>query len=287
MKSADLRESAKKKGKWDMKKKKLLAFLLAAAMVCQSTVISFAQEPDGSGGTDIAVQADEAVEDVECRTYLEEERTYNGIGDRYAVPDEDVDFVKDLDSMTITVSFKTDRTGLMALAAVNSSSHTNSYISLYVTNGNTLGVELRDADQNLNGGYTQNVGTFNDNDWHTATFVIEEGVGYKLYFDQEMVREITDANTHCTGNMTWEPTSVTFGGANRISGNNYDYTGSIKNAKIYNGVASEEQIIRDHGGVVLSDPIITYDRDVFDGTNDTIVAKDEDTAAIAGSDGGL
>ena len=282
MKSADLRESAKKKGKWDMKKKKLLAFLLAAAMVCQSTVISFAQEPDGSGGTDIAVQADEAVEDVECRTYLEEERTYNGIGDRYAVPDEDVDFVKDLDSMTITVSFKTDRTGLMALAAVNSSSHTNSYISLYVTNGNTLGVELRDADQNLNGGYTQNVGTFNDNDWHTATFVIEEGVGYKLYFDQEMVREITDANTHCTGNMTWEPTSVTFGGANRISGNNYDYTGSIKNAKIYNGVASEEQIIRDHGGVVLSDPIITYDRNVFDGTNDTIVAKDEDTAAIAG-----
>ena len=265
-----------------MKKKKLLAFLLAAAMVCQSSVVSFAQEPDGSGGTDITVQADEAAEDVECRTYLEEERTYSGIGDRYAVPDADVDFVKDLSSMTITVSFKTTRGDLMALAAVNSSSHTNSYISLYVTNGNTLGVELRDADQNLNGGYTQNVGTFNDNEWHTATFVIEEGVGYKLYFDQEMVREITDANTHCTGNMTWEPTSVTFGGANRISGNNYPYIGSIKNAKIYNGVASEEQIIRDHGGVVLSDPIITYDRNVFDGTNEAIVAKDEDTATIAG-----
>lgn len=265
-----------------MKKKKLLAFLLAAAMVCQSSVVSFAQEPDGSGGTDITVQADEAAEDVECRTYLEEEKTYNGIGDRYAVPDADVDFVKDLSSMTITVSFKTTSDDLMALAAVNSSSHTNSYISLYVTKGNTLGVELRDADGNLSDNYTQSVGTFNDNEWHTATFVIEEGVGYRLYFDQEMVREITDANTHCTGNMTWEPTSVTFGGANRISGNNFPYIGSIKNAKIYNGVVSEEQIIRDHGGVVLSDPIITYDRNVFDGTNEAIVAKDEDTATIAG-----
>ena len=265
-----------------MKKKKLLAFLLAAAMVCQSSVVSFAQEPDGSGGTDITVQADEAAEDVECRTYLEEEKTYNGIGDRYAVPDADVDFVKDLSSMTITVSFKTSSTGLMALAAVNSTAHTNSYISLYVTSGNTLGVELRDADGNLSDNYTQSVGTFNDNEWHTATFVIEEGVGYRLYFDQEMVKEIPDANTYCTADMTWEPTSVTFGGANRISGNNYPYTGSIKNAKIYNGVASEEQIIRDHGGVVLEDPVITYDRNVFDGTNEAIVAKDEDTATIAG-----
>lgn len=265
-----------------MKKKKLLAFLLAAAMVCQSSVVSFAQEPDGSGGTDITVQADEAAEDVECRTYLEEERTYSGIGDRYAVPEEDVDFVKDLSSMTITVSFKTSSTGLMALAAVNSTAHTNSYISLYVTSGNTLGVELRDADGNLSDNYTQSVGTFNDNEWHTATFVIEEGVGYRLYFDQEMVKEIPDANTYCTADMTWEPTSVTFGGANRISGNNYPYTGSIKNAKIYNGVASEEQIIRDHGGVVLEDPVITYDRNVFDGTNEAIVAKDEDTATIAG-----
>ncbi len=265
-----------------MKKKKLLAFLLAAAMVCQSSVVSFAQEPDGSGGTDFTVQADEAAEDVECRTYLEEEKTYNGIGDRYAVPDADVDFVKDLSSMTITVSFKTSSTGLMALAAVNSTAHTNSYISLYVTSGNTLGVELRDADGNLSDNYTQSVGTFNDNEWHTATFVIEEGVGYRLYFDQEMVKEIPDANTYCTADMTWEPTSVTFGGANRISGNNYPYTGSIKNAKIYNGVASEEQIIRDHGGVVLEDPVITYDRNVFDGTNEAIVAKDEDTATIAG-----
>ena len=265
-----------------MKKKKLLAFLLAAAMVCQSSVVSFAQEPDGSGGTDFTVQADEAAEDVECRTYLEEERTYSGIGDRYAVPEEDVDFVKDLSSMTITVSFKTSSTGLMALAAVNSTAHTNSYISLYVTSGNTLGVELRDADGNLSDNYTQSVGTFNDNEWHTATFVIEEGVGYRLYFDLEMVKEIPDANTYCTADMTWEPTSVTFGGANRISGNNYPYTGSIKNAKIYNGVASEEQIIRDHGGVVLEDPVITYDRNVFDGTNEAIVAKDEDTATIAG-----
>ena len=266
-----------------MKKKKLLALLLAAAMVCQSGLVAFAEEPGISGAAEVTAQADETAEEAESRTYLEEERTYNGsAASRYAIPDEDVEFIKDLGSATITVSFKTESTKLMALAAVNSTVHTNSYITLYVNNGNTLGVEIRDASTNMTKGYTANVGTLNDNEWHTATFVIDEGVGYKLYFDQEMVKEVSEPETYFTKNLSWEPSSVTFGGANRLSGNSYLYTGSIKNAKLYNGVASEEQIIRDHGGVVLEDPVITYGRNVFDGTNDGIVAKDEDAAAIAG-----
>ena len=266
-----------------MKKKKLLALLLAAAMVCQSGLVAFAEEPGISGAAEVTAQADETAEEAESRTYLEEERTYDGsAASRYAIPDEDVEFIKDLGSATITVSFKTESSALMALAAVNSTVHTNSYITLYVNSGNTLGVEIRDASTNMTKGYTANVGTLNDNEWHTATFVIDEGVGYKLYFDQEMVKEVSEPETYFTKNLSWEPSSVTFGGANRISGNSYLYTGSIKNAKFYNGVASEEQIIRDHGGVVLEDPVITYGRNVFDGTNDGIVAEDEDAAAIAG-----
>ena len=266
-----------------MKKKKLLALLLAAAMVCQSGLVAFAEEPGISGAAEVTAQADETAEEAESRTYLEEERTYNGsAASRYAIPDEDVEFIKDLGSATITVSFKTVESALMALAAVNSTVHTNSYITLYVNNGNTLGVEIRDASTNMTKGYTANVGTLNDNEWHTATFVIDEGVGYKLYFDQEMVKEVSEPETYFTKNLSWEPSSVTFGGANRLSGNSYLYTGSIKNAKLYNGVASEEQIIRDHGGVVLEDPVITYGRNVFDGTNEGIVAKDEDAAAISG-----
>ena len=283
MKSADSRGTEKKKGKRPMKKKKLLAFLLAAAMVCQSGLTVFAQEPGSIDVSGAEVQADDTAAELECKTYLEEERTYNGEADsRYAVPEEDLEFINDLGSATITVSFKTESSGLMALAAVNSTVHTNSYITLYVNNGNTLGVEIRDASTNMTKGYTANVGTLNDNEWHTATFVIDEGVGYKLYFDQEMVKEVSEPETYFTKNLSWEPSSVTFGGANRISGNSYLYTGSIKNAKIYNGVASEEQIIRDHGGVVLEDPVITYDRNVFDGTNESIAAKDEDAAVIAG-----
>ena len=266
-----------------MKKKKLLALLLAAAMVCQSGLVAFAEEPGISGAAEVTAQADETAEEAESRTYLEEERTYNGsAASRYAIPDEDVEFIKDLGSATITVSFKTVESALMALAAVNSTVHTNSYITLYVNNENTLGVEIRDASTNMTKGYTANVGTLNDNEWHTATFVIDEGVGYKLYFDQEMVKEVSEPETYFTKNLSWEPSSVTFGGANRLSGNSYLYTGSIKNAKLYNGVASEEQIIRDHGGVVLEDPVITYGRNVFDGTNEGIVAKDEDAAAISG-----
>ena len=47
-------------------------------------------------------------------------------------------------------------------------------------------------------------------------------------------------------------------------------------------VAGWVENIRDHGGVVLEDPVITYDRNVFDGTNESIAAKDEDAAVIAG-----
>jgi len=139
-----------------MKKKKLLAFLLAAAMVCQSGLVAFAQEP-----AEITAQTDETAEEPACKTYLEEERTYAGIGDRYAIPEEDVEFVKGLGSATITVSFKTAESGLMSLAAVNSTAHTNSYFTLYVNNGNTLGVEIRDGASNMTKGYTQNVGSYN------------------------------------------------------------------------------------------------------------------------------
>ena len=87
-----------------MKKKKLLAFLLAAAMVCQSGLVAFAQEPAGTGAAEITAQTDETAEEPACKTYLDEERTYAGIGDRYAIPEEDVEFVKGLGSATITVS---------------------------------------------------------------------------------------------------------------------------------------------------------------------------------------
>ena len=119
-----------------MKRKKLLAILLAAAMLCQSTVVSLAGAPKAVETTDIAAQAEEIL----SKTYLEEERTYDGTAEsRYAIPDEDLEFVKNLGSAAITVSFKTENTGLMSLAAVNSTTSTNHYISLYISGGNRIG----------------------------------------------------------------------------------------------------------------------------------------------------
>ena len=71
-----------------MKRKKLLAILLAAAMLCQSTVVSLAGAPKAVETTDIAAQAEEIL----SKTYLEEERTYDGTAEsRYAIPDEDLE----------------------------------------------------------------------------------------------------------------------------------------------------------------------------------------------------
>ena len=262
-----------------MKRKKLLAILLAAAMLCQSTVVSLAGAPKAVETTDIAAQAEEIL----SKTYLEEERTYDGTAEsRYAIPDEDLEFVKNLGSAAITVSFKTENTGLMSLAAVNSTTSTNHYISLYISGGNRIGFELRDSEGGNDHRYVD-IADVNlaDNNWHTLTFIVAENEGYKLYLDQKNVMNVSASATHFVNNMGWEPTSVTFGGANRISGNSYLYTGSIKNAKLYNGAISEEQVIKDHGGAVLEEPVLTYGRSVINGTNEGIVAKDEDAAAVA------
>ena len=69
---------------------------------------------------------------------------------------------------------------------------------------------------------------------------------------------------------------MTFGGAKRISGNSYPFTGSIKQVKLYNEAASEDQILADHGAVSVGTPIFYLsEKKLFDGTEGKMVQLPE------------
>ena len=121
-----------------------------------------------------------------------------------------------------------------------------------------------------------------DNQWHTITLAVEKDSYYKVYLDQKLVQKWEVDETNFVDKMEWEPTSVTFGGAKRISGNSYPFTGSIKQVKLYNEAASEDQILADHGAVSVGTPIFTYQRKTFDGTEGKMVQLPEQKETISG-----
>lgn len=83
-------------------KKKIMAVLLALAMVTQGAMPVFAQN-EGAEGIETAADAETAK--ILCKEYLSEEQQIQGIDQRFEIPQEDVSFVNDLGSGTITLSF--------------------------------------------------------------------------------------------------------------------------------------------------------------------------------------
>ena len=82
-------------------KKKIMAVLLALAMVTQGAMPVFAQN-EGAEGIETAADAETAK--ILCKEYLSEEQQIQGIDQRFEIPQEDVSFVNDLGSGTITLS---------------------------------------------------------------------------------------------------------------------------------------------------------------------------------------
>lgn len=241
-------------------RKRLLSLFLAATMAFSVNVPTFAANTTVTAATDI----------VQSAQYLTEETTFDGTADtRISLPAEGLEAVKSLESFSITLDFKTTSTGLMALAAINGSDHTNDYISLYLNSGNRIGFELRN--------YTGSIATVSEHyyvdvadanlangKWHTLTMVITKNEGYKLYLDKEEIMDQAADTTYFAGTEGWwEAASVTLGGANRISGNSYLYTGSLRNVKVYAGAISEDQVMEDHAHVEVEEAVTTYPEDVY------------------------
>ena len=168
-------------------KKKIVAALLVLTMVMQGAMPVFAQ--DESAGR-VETTVDTETTKILCKEYLSEEKQIQGIEQRFSIPQEDVAFVKGLGSGTITLSFRTGSTNLQALAAINGSTHTNHYMSLYISGGNKIGFEFRKNETvNDHKNFTVNDVNLADNQWHTITLVTEKDSYYKVYLDQKLVQQ--------------------------------------------------------------------------------------------------
>lgn len=257
-------------------KRKVLSLLVVMAMLLGVAMPAFATEED-------------ATQEIQCKTYLTEEAVFDGtVGTRVSVPSEDVSFWNGLGSATWTATFKTSSTSLQSLMVINGPDDDRNYISFYLNSGNRLGVEIRDGANNDH--RYVNVDNFADGEWHTATFTVSKNQYYKFYLDQELVLNLPVATTNFTQNLSWTPSSVTFGGAERAGSNpnNYLFTGSIKNVKMYNGALGEEDILIDHGyvPVEMMDPAFQYGHMDFDGTNEALVFADEAVDTLKAMDKG-
>ena len=76
---------------------------MALAMVTQGAMPVFAQN-EGAEGIETAADAETAK--ILCKEYLSEEQQIQGIDQRFEIPQEDVSFVNDLGSGTITLSLR-------------------------------------------------------------------------------------------------------------------------------------------------------------------------------------
>ena len=243
-------------------KKKLLALFLAAVMTVTAGMPAYAAE------TQIAAETDAG----ECIQYLTEETKFDGSAEgRKFVSDEDLAKLGTLESITVTVDFKTSSTGLQALTSVNGSGNAADYISLYVNGGNRIGFEIRHYQGNTalvnKHAYADVAGkNLADNKWHTVSFVVDKDKGYALYLDKEQIYTEQADTTYFAGTEGfWEATSAAFGGANRIgsNSNNYLFTGSMRNAKIYGTALAKEDVLKDHAHIEVEEEPTAYPEDIY------------------------
>ncbi len=236
-------------------KRRFLALLLAAAMAFPTAAVA------GADGV-AAVQAAEAVESM---VYLTEEKVFDGTeASRVEASAEELAVAKELESATVTVDFKTTNGGvLQSLAAINGSEHSNDYIALYTNGANRIGFELRNytgtAAQVNEHRYVDLENSLGDGEWHTVTLRVEKNEGYAIFVDGQKVWSEKSNSTWFAGTEGWwDAASMTFGGAKRISGNSYLYTGSMKNVKVYAGALTDAEVLADHPEYVEPEVEIGY-----------------------------
>lgn len=261
-------------------KKKWITCILAAALVCQSSMPVMAVESGPAAGQRVGSALSRA-EESSIKTYLSEETSFDAAAQE--LPEEDLEFFQDLGSGTITVSFKTVSTSLQALLALNGSDNAANYMSLYIMNGNRIGLEFRKTPAVNDHQYVDlpDVNLSNGK-WHTITLTVSENQYYKIYLDKKLVYTNETDTTNFIKTMEWELSSVTLGGAKRINnGNNYLFSGSLKEVKFFNSAIPEEEILLDHNeaeedeyaeGTVKTEEYGIFDMGDFDAFNYRIPA---------------
>lgn len=181
------------------------------------------------------------------KSYLvDSEKTFDGNKANGLDITEDLSFFTGNTSGTWTMSFKTTSTDFASLVgfASTASGTQNQYINVYLSGGNTIGIEIRKDSDNTHKKFTK---TYNDGEYHTLTFTVKENEYYKFYIDGECILNETAASTKYFSNL-----GVTFGkgavgGLVRSDNSGWGFKGSIKDVYLSNFALDETEILKFHG----------------------------------------
>lgn len=218
--------------------------------------------------------AETAAKTTPILQYLTEEEQTVTNGGNHLDASGDLEQVKDLDAFTLTMEFKTSSNGLQSIFFVgsNESGTQDKHFNLYLNNNNTVGIEIRDASQNP--AIKATVPAYAGTDYHKLTLTYLKDQYYKLYLDGKLALNHTTAAdvARFLNSLGMTPNTMTFGMGTRVSGNNYPFTGSLRNIKIYDQALSEEEILADHAGEAREDIVYQYNNGYF--TEGTSYAAD-------------
>lgn len=168
---------------------------------------------------------------------------------------EDLNKIKDLGSLTVTVSFKiTGRPGdihSLFYVGSNAQADVNKYVNLYtIPSSNTIGLEVRGNSNKYMPKFTVDA-DLDDGNYHRLTLAIAKNSGYRFYLDGKKVKEDVAGTTYGLPDIDTTPNVLSFGGGDRYSGNSYLMSGAVKNIKIYDTSLDESEILKDHGIIDL------------------------------------
>ena len=222
------------------KRRKLLAAILAAAMLVPQSVMT-------AGAADVTP------------VYENEPGATVSNGSGAVMPEETVlTEMAAAQDATVNLTFTATGSGVQSLFFMGDSNEANNYITVYIS-GNKLGVESR-----YGSGGTQQIADreytlpadLDLSEQHTLTFVLDGGTSYSFWLDGEEVK--TSAVT-CNFNSNLEDSDfIGFGKGERSSTDNaYPFTGTLSKIKLYNTALSEEDILAYHNGG-LSDVVYSY-----------------------------
>ena len=210
------------------KVKQWIAYILSFCMVFGMTQFTPGDAVYAAGVAD--GQIDTTQEGVQIVRYLTGTEMSSGNNTYLAsYTDRLDDFIKGTESMTWSVEFKTNRTGLQALLFLENNAQ---YCSFYLKDGQMKFEPERDQIA------VEGAVSYADNQYHTAELEIKKGGDVILRMDgTEVARK---ANPTLLKDLTWTPTAFTIGGSKDYNNpTGWKFEGSMKNVVLKKNVLAE------------------------------------------------
>lgn len=216
--------------------KKIVSCILSVLLLASALVLPVS-----------ANEISDSVTDENTKSYLvDSEKTFDGNKANGLDITEDLDFFTGNSSGTWTMSFKTTSSNFLSPVGFASaaSGTQNQYIAVYLTGGNTIGIQIRKDGDDTQKKFTK---SYSDGKYHTLTFTVKENEYYKFYFDGECVLSETASSTKWFSNLGVTFGKAGIGGITRSDGSGWGFNGTIKDVYLSNFALDETEILKFHG----------------------------------------